>query len=113
MKEKKIRVRCWVDIGGVKHFGPGPAELLEFINETGSISKAAKAMGMSYKKAWDIVERMNSGGQRPYVVTSQGGTDGGGAVLTPTGKKLLDSFNKLNSKIEAVIDKEVELLKWL
>jgi molybdate transport system regulatory protein len=113
MKKKEIRVRCWVDIGGVKHFGPGPAELLERIEETGSISKAAKEMGMSYKKAWDIIERMNARGQSPYVVTSKGGTEGGGTVLTPTGKKVLKSFNKLNNKIKAVVKKETELLKWV
>ena len=113
MKTKQIRVRCWVDIGGVKHFGPGPAELLELIEETGSISQAAKSMGMSYKKAWDMIEKMNARGQKPYVLARKGGPDGGGAMLTSTGKKVLDSFNKLNNKIEAVIDREVDLLKWV
>src|SRR5579872_5698144 len=106
MKKKEIRVRCWVNIGGVKHFGPGPAELLELIEETGSIAKAAKMMEMSYKKAWDIIERMNSRGQSPYVVTSKGGKEGGGTVLTPTGKKVVESFNKLNNKIKAVVEKD-------
>jgi molybdate transport system regulatory protein len=47
----EIRVRCWIDINGEKFFGPGRAELLELIGDTGSIAKAAKSMGMSYKKA--------------------------------------------------------------
>ncbi len=113
MKKKEIRVRCWVEIGGAKHFGPGPAELLELIEETGSISKAAKAMGMSYKKAWDIIERMNSRGQSPYVIRCKGGTEGGGTVLTPRGKKVLEAFNKLNTKIKAVVEKETTILKWV
>ena len=59
-KGKQLRVRCWIDIDGERFFGPGRAELLELIHETGSISKAAKAMGMSYKKAWAMVDGLNS-----------------------------------------------------
>jgi molybdate transport system regulatory protein len=113
MKKKEIRVRCWVDIGGVKHFGPGPAELLELIDESGSISKAAKTMGMSYKKAWDMIEKMNARGQSPYVIARKGGKEGGGTALTPTGKKIVESFRKLNNKIQAIVEKETELLKWI
>ncbi len=113
MKKVEIRVRCWVDIGGVKHFGPGPAELLERIHDSGSIAKAAKAMGMSYKKAWDLVEKMNHRGQKPYVISHKGGKAGGGAVLTAEGKKVLGAFQKLTGKIEAIVDKEVDLLKWV
>jgi len=102
-----------VDIGGVKHFGPGPAELLTLIEETGSISKAAKSMGMSYKKAWDMIERLNARGQRPYVVAHKGGKEGGGAEITSTGKKVVASFNKLNKKIQAIVQKETELLQWI
>lgn len=113
MKKKEIRVRCWVDIGGIKHFGPGPAELLDLIADSGSISKAARSMGMSYKKAWDIIEKMNARGQRPYVTTQKGGKEGGGTALTPTGRKVLASFKKLNSKIQTLIEKETELLKLI
>jgi molybdate transport system regulatory protein len=113
MKKKEIRVRCWVDIGGVKHFGPGPAELLELIEESGSISKAAKKMGMSYKKAWDLVEKINARGQSPYVITRKGGKEGGGTEVTPTGKKVIASFRKLNNKIQTIVKKETELLKWI
>jgi len=106
-------VRCWVEVGGVRHFGPGPAELLGLIEETGSISKAAKSMGMSYKKAWDMIERLNARGQKPYVVARKGGTQGGGAMITSTGKKVVASFNKLNKKIQAIVQKETELLQWI
>ncbi len=113
MKKKQIRVRCWVDIGGVKHFGPGPAELFELIDESGSISKAAKAMGISYKKAWALIEKMNTRGQKPYVIARQGGKKGGGTELTAVGKKVMESFKKLNSKIQSVVERETELLKWV
>src|SRR5579862_646796 len=84
MKNKEIRIRCWIDIKGAKHFGPGPAELLAGIDESGSISEAAKQMGMSYKKAWKIVSRLNENGQKPYVEVRKGGQKGGGTELTPT-----------------------------
>ena len=51
-KSIRIRVRCWVEVDGVKFFGPGPADLLQRIIDFGSITKAAKSMGMSYKKPW-------------------------------------------------------------
>lgn len=109
--KKEIRVRCWIEIGGVKHFGPGPAELLERIHESGSISKAAKEMGMSYKKAWDIIEKINARGKSPYVVSHHGGKHGGGAELTPVGKKVVASFRNLTDKIHSVIGKDKELLR--
>ena len=113
MKKKEIRTRCWVEINGVKHFGPGPAELLELISNSGSIAKAAKKMGMSYKKAWAMVSNMNARGQKPYVIVQQGGQQGGGAQLSATGKNVLKSFNKLNKKVQAIIKKESQLLKLI
>lgn len=73
MKNKQIRIRCWIDIDGVKFFGPGRAELLELIDQEGSIAKAAKKMGMSYKKAWDMVDEMNTRGVKPFVISRKGG----------------------------------------
>lgn len=113
MKKKEIRVRCWVDIESVKFFGPGRAELLTLIEKSGSISKAAKAMGMSYKKAWGMIDEMNTAGQKPYVISKAGGKKGGGAELTDTGKKVVNAYNKLISKINSIVDKETELLKLI
>src|SRR6187551_433457 len=113
MKNKEIRVRCWITIRGEKHFGPGPAELLEHIQESGSIAKAAKAMGMSYKKAWDIVERMNDAGSKPYLTVHKGGKKGGGAELTPAGKKVLAAYRKLTARIDKVVEQDKELLKLI
>ena len=116
MKQQKsvveLRFRVWVDINGERFFGPGPAELLELIGETGSISQAAKAMGMSYKKAWGIVERLNSR-SRPYVVTQPGGEKGGGAELTEEGKAVVKSFQKIMDKINRIVEKEEPFLKLI
>ncbi len=113
MKKKEIRVRCWITIGGEKHFGPGPAELLERIQESGSISKAAEAMGMSYKKAWDMIEQINAQGSKPYVIARKGGSKGGGTELTDTGKKVLESYLKLKVRMDEVVQQETELLKLI
>lgn len=113
MKKKSIRIRCWIDIDGVRFFGPGRSELLMLIQESGSISKAAKTMGMSYKKAWAMVEEMNSRGSHPFVVTRKGGQQGGGTELTVAGKKMIVAYNKLASKLESVVEKEKDLLRLI
>jgi molybdate transport system regulatory protein len=113
MKKKEIRLRCWIDIDGVKFFGPGRAELLGLIEEAGSISKAAKKMGMSYKKAWDMVDEMNTRSNKTYVITSKGGKSGGGAELTEAAKKMLDAYQRLNRKLNDLVKKDAELLKLI
>jgi len=112
-KEKQIRVRCWVDIDGEKFFGPGRAELLQLIGETGSISKAAQSMGMSYKKAWAMVDEMNSKASKPYVIAQKGGQKGGGTELTDAGKKVIEAYNKLTDRLKAIVEKEKTLLSLI
>lgn len=102
--KKELRTRCWIDIDGKKFFGPGRAQLLLMIEKNGSLSKAAKEMGMSYRKAWTMVEDMNQRGQKPYVELHKGGTKGGGAELTTTGKKVLSTFQKMNDKINETLE---------
>lgn len=71
-KRTEIRIRHWVFIDETKFFGHGRYELLEHIAETGSISKAATAMELSYKKAWAMVDAMNTLGSSPYVLQADG-----------------------------------------
>ena len=113
MKKKEIRVRCWITVNGEKHFGPGPAELLERIQSSGSIAKAAAEMRMSYKKAWDIIENMNARGSKPYVIARKGGKKGGGTEVTAPGKKVLKSYESLKRRIQEVVRKERALLKLI
>ena len=112
-KGKQLRVRCWIDIDGERFFGPGRAELLELIHETGSISKAAKAMGMSYKKAWAMVDGLNSSGSKPYVIACKGGEKGGGTEVTPSGLQMLAAYQKLNNKLYSIVDKHMDILKLI
>ena len=101
--KKELRTRCWIDIDGKKFFGPGRAQLLMMIDKNGSLSKAAKEMGMSYRKAWSMVEDMNQRGQQPYVELHKGGAQGGGAELTETGKKVLSNFIQMKDKINETL----------
>ena len=109
-KSVRIRVRCWVEVDGVKFFGPGPADLLQRIIDFGSIAKAAKSMGMSYKKAWALIDDINTVAKRPYVITNKGGRQGGGAEVTPVGKKAMADFKRMNNKIASIIRSEGALL---
>lgn len=112
-KGKELRVRCWIDIDGERFFGPGRAELLQLIIETGSISNAAKSMGMSYKKAWAMVEGLNAQAKEPYVIAYKGGQKGGGTEVTPRGRAMLSAYQKLNNKIRSIADKNIEILKLI
>ncbi|MFN3999855.1 winged helix-turn-helix domain-containing protein [Algoriphagus sp.] len=113
MEGKEIRFRCWIDIDGKKFFGPGPAQLIELIDQEGSIAKAAKKMGMSYKKAWDLISDMNARGAHPYVISHKGGEKGGGAELTDQGRKVIFEYKRLVETLESMIEKETEFLRFL
>ena len=112
-KGKQLRVRCWIDIDGERFFGPGRAELLQLIHETGSISKAAKSMGMSYKKAWAMVDGLNSSATKPYVVAHKGGERGGGTEVTPNGLAMLAAYQKLSGKVYSIVEKNLDILKLI
>lgn len=75
--------------------GPGKAELLAGIGETGSIAAAGRAMGMSYKRAWSLVEEMNAAFRKPLVTSARGGAGGGGASLTEAGVEVLGAYRSL------------------
>jgi molybdate transport system regulatory protein len=110
MNNKEIRIRCWIDLEGRKFFGPGKAQLLGLIRQCGSISKAAQEMGISYRKAWSMVDDLNHRGQKPYVILQKGGKKGGGADLTATGEKVIQAYEKLCQKINLAVHSEAEIL---
>lgn len=75
--------------------GPGKADLLDLIGSTGSISEAGRQMGMSYKRAWSLVEALNAMFPTPLVQRVRGGAGGGGAQLTPQGQEVLTRFRRI------------------
>lgn len=78
-------------------FGRGKADLLLAIDEEGSISAAGRRMGMSYRRAWNLVEEMNLAFREPLIDSARGGSGGGGASLTPRGREILDHYRALES----------------
>jgi molybdate transport system regulatory protein len=93
--------------------GPGKAEMLEQIRATGSISAAGRTMGMSYKRAWLMVESMNRCFRRPLVEAAKGGARGGGAQLTPTGEAVLAHYRRMEAKAAKAIEVELRALQRL
>ncbi|TDE36737.1 winged helix-turn-helix domain-containing protein [Antarcticimicrobium sediminis] len=85
-----LRLRVLFDGGG--WLGPGKADLMELIRETGSISAAGRRMGMSYKRAWSLIEELNTMFRAPLVQSVRGGAKGGGAQLTEIGDKVLAHY---------------------
>jgi molybdate transport system regulatory protein len=92
---------------GAPAMGPGKAELVERIAQTGSISAAARAMGMSYRRAWQLVEALNQAFRQPVVLTAVGGQRGGGAKVTAYGLQLVRRFRAMEEKASAAIAADV------
>jgi molybdate transport system regulatory protein len=88
---------------GAPAMGPGKAELIERIAHTGSISAAARAMGMSYRRAWQLAEALNAAYRKPVIVTAVGGKRGGGARVTAYGRQLAAKFRAMEDKASAAI----------
>ncbi|CAL65429.1 winged helix-turn-helix domain-containing protein [Christiangramia forsetii] len=109
---KQIRIKCWVEDEGEKLFGPGPNELIKKIHKEGSLSKAAVVMNMSYKKAWDLIQRLNQHSEKPLVILKKGGSHGGGAEVTANGLEVVAEYDRLEKEITDLISRQ-DLLKLL
>lgn len=94
------------------YIGPGRADLLELIAETGSIAAAGKRMGMSYKRAWNLVKALNDGFGTQLVEASRGGA-GQGAHLTPLGNEVLVRYRAMQDGTRAAITTDVAALRQL
>lgn len=94
-----LKVRVWVERNGQKVLGPGRSELLGHIVQYGSISAAARKMQMSYRRAWGLVRSMNQAAGTPLVEVAAGGLHGGGARLTPDGRRLLAEYRRLVERL--------------
>ena len=97
--KRRPRVRVRILAESVLALGPGKADLLEGIVETGSISAAARAAGMSYCRAWILVDTMNACFTKPLVTTAKGGAGHGGAKLTAAGRTVLNRYRRLVRRV--------------
>jgi molybdate transport system regulatory protein len=91
--------------------GPGKAKLLESIRDTGSISAAARDMGMDYKRAWTLLDSMNQAFTEPVVTATPGGAGGGGEVLTAFGAEVLERYNRIHAHATADAADDMAALK--
>jgi molybdate transport system regulatory protein len=91
------RLTLRVDLGGGRALGPGKVRLLEAIEKTGSITQAGKALGMSYRRAWLLADDMNSCFRDAVISAQPGGAHGGGATLTPFGRKLIERYRAIEN----------------
>ena len=107
--ELKLRLT----LRGGEWLGPGKADLLEGIAETGSISAAGKRMKMSYKRAWGLVEVLNGMFREPLVLSSRGGAGHGGAELTETGREVLRLYRRMQANAGGATGAEIAALARL
>ncbi|MBN9348067.1 MAG: winged helix-turn-helix domain-containing protein [Devosia sp.] len=109
--DNKFHISLRVIFDDQFYLGPGRADLLELIASTGSIAAASQKMGMSYKRAWEIVRALNTGFGSALVSSSRGGKTKGGAVLTNHGQMVLASYRSMQEKAAAAIKENVATVR--
>jgi len=111
--QQVIMVRPRIYLGESIAIGPGKIDLLRQVAEGHSISAAARAMGLTYKRAWLLIDSLNQGFGRPVVEAVSGGKGGGGARLTPLGEALIVCYMALETKLNATAQPELDALRAL
>ncbi len=110
----KLRFRTRVTVGDVIAIGPGKIALLEAIEQSGSLTAAAKQLDMSYRRAWLLLDEMNRALKRPAVESSKGGSTGGGSLLTETGHQVIALYRRIEATAEQACAADIRtLLKLL
>jgi molybdate transport system regulatory protein len=104
-----LKLKAQLFVGEEIAIGPGKAALLEAIVAHGSISAAGRALGMSYRRAWLLVDVMNRCWPRPLVESSAGGAKGGGAQVTETGRAVLTAYRAFEAQLAGASDASAEL----
>lgn len=105
------RLTLRLDFAGGDRLGPGKVALLERIRSTGSISAAGRELAMSYKRAWDLVDSLNRTFHEPVVATRLGGSQGGGAALTPFGETLVARYRAMEAAARAAVSEHVAAIE--
>jgi len=108
MDEQRLKIR--IDHRAAVAMGPGKAQLLDALLRCGSISAAAKDLGMSYRRAWELVDVMNRSFAEPLVATFPGGGKQGGAQVTALGQHVLASYRALMEKVESACGPELDAI---
>jgi molybdate transport system regulatory protein len=106
-----VRLTVRVDFGGNRALGPGKVRLLEAIRKSGSISQAGRSLGMSYRRAWLLVEDLNHCFRDSVVTKKPGGAQGGGASLTPFGEALIEKYRSIESRATVAAERQLRDLQ--
>jgi molybdate transport system regulatory protein len=107
----RLRLRMRVETKGGIALGPGRIDLLEQIDETGSLVEAAHHLEMSYMRAWTLIRDTNAAFKTPLVVSERGGRKGGGASLTDLGRQVLELYRGLERDAETAIREKWQKLR--
>ncbi len=110
---RAVRLRLRFTVGPDLDVGPGRMDLLEAVAETGSISAAARRMGMSYRRAWVLIDHMNQHAAKPLVEKAGGGRRGGGTRLTDAGRAILDHYRAMEKRAGELLAEETARLEAL
>jgi molybdate transport system regulatory protein len=102
----QVRSKIWLEVGGEPVFGQGREELLRLIQKTGSISAAAKAMEIPYRKAWTYIDAMEKRLGFPLVNRLKGGPGGGESSLTPQAETILQKFDLLQQGFNDMVNRK-------
>jgi molybdate transport system regulatory protein len=103
-------VRFRIDFGEYSSVGPGKISLLEAIRDTGSLSKGARNIGMSYRRAWLLVESLKESFGEPVTVASKGGKTGGGMLVTEFGEALIANYRALEQDFVRMAERRLQLI---
>lgn len=110
-ESRSAQLSLRIDFKPLGRLGPGKIQLLEAIEETGSISGAGRAMKMSYRRAWLLVDELNRMFRKPLVEAAPGGSNGGGAHLTPMGREIVAHYRAIESKAMKAVSLHIEALQ--
>ena len=99
-----------LDFGDDRSLGPGKVQLLELIKETGSISAAGRALKMSYRQAWMLIDELNRMSSRPLIVAQVGGERGGGATLTRAGASVIQAYRDMEKRASRASSRDMSVL---
>lgn len=104
MKPLQVRSKVWLEVDGEPLLGDGRERLLRLIEECGSINAAARRMGLSYRRAWGLLQAMEQKLDTPLLRREKGGAGGGSSALTPEALELLEKFDRLRLGLNQDID---------
>lgn len=106
-----LKVRVRIDFDALHAVGPGKIALLERMRDCGSLSQAARELDMSYRRAWQLLDSLNTSFNEPVIVTSIGGKGGGGSEITKLGLALIDTYRALEEEVTALAQRRFKPLR--